>query len=103
VFLQNAIKTYFSQKGMNISLKYIDPSYLVRSTPANTTDRVYCGQLGRNAVHAAMSGRTNMVVACLLDHYVHLPLELVTRRRRKLDVHSEYWRSVLATTGQTLS
>ena len=103
VFLQKSIKTYLSQKSMNFSLKYIDPSYIVRSTPANTTDRVYCGQLGRNAVHAAMSGRTNMVVACLLDHYVHLPLELVTRRRRKLDVRSEYWRSVLATTGQRLS
>ncbi|WP_298068240.1 ATP-dependent 6-phosphofructokinase [uncultured Mailhella sp.] len=102
-FLQNAINTYFAKKDMSISLKYIDPSYLVRSTPANTTDRIYCGQLGRNAVHAAMTGRTNMVVACLLDHYVHLPLELVTRRRRKIDIRSEYWRSVLASTGQHLA
>ncbi len=102
-FLQNAIHTYLSQRNINFSLKYIDPSYIVRSTAANTTDRVYCGQLGRNAVHAAMSGRTNMVVACLLDHYVHLPLDIVTRRRRRLDIQSDYWRSVLATTGQNLT
>ena len=102
-FLQKAIKNYFAAKDMNVTVKYIDPSYIVRSMPANTNDRVYCGQLGRNAVHAAMAGKTNMVVARMQDRFVHLPLQLVTRRRRKIDVTSNYWRSVIATTGQKLA
>ena len=103
IFLQKAIKNYFSNKDMNVTVKYIDPSYIVRSVPANTNDRVYCGLLGRNAVHAAMAGKTNMVVARLLDRFVHLPLQLVTRRRRQIDIKSNYWRSVIATTGQRLA
>ncbi len=101
-FLQSSIKKYFSERGMNISIKYIDPSYIIRSMPANTNDRVYCGQLGRHAVHAAMAGKTNMVVARLLDRFVHLPLQLVTRRRRQIDTESNYWRAVISTTGQRL-
>ena len=103
LFLQKAIKNYFADKDMNVTVKYIDPSYIVRSVPANTNDRVYCGLLGRNAVHAAMAGKTNMVVARLLDRFVHLPLQLVTRRRRQIDIKSNYWRSVIATTGQRLA
>ena len=102
-FLQKAIKNYFAAKDMNVTVKYIDPSYIVRSMPANTNDRVYCGQLGRNAVHAAMAGKTNMVIARMQDRFVHLPLQLVTRRRRKIDITSNYWRSVIATTGQKLA
>lgn len=103
LFLQKAITNYFSAKDMPVTVKYIDPSYIVRSVPANTNDRVYCGLLGRNAVHAAMAGKTNMVVARLMDRFVHLPLQLVTRRRRQIDIKSNYWRSVIATTGQRLS
>lgn len=102
-FLQGAIKKYFAEKKMPVTLKYIDPSYIIRSVPANANDRVYCGFLGRHAVHAAMSGKTNMVVAKVLDRFVHLPLPLVTARRRRMDIHSGYWRSVLSATGQDLA
>ncbi len=98
--LRREIKRYLDQENIPFSMKYIDPSYIIRSVPANANDKVYCGFLGQNAVHAAMSGRTNMVVAKLLDRYVHLPLELVTRKRRKLNVRSEYWQAVLESTGQ---
>ena len=57
---------------MPISIKYIDPSYIIRSVPANANDRVYCGFLGQHAVHAAMAGRTEMVVAKIMDRYVHI-------------------------------
>jgi len=83
-------------------LKYIDPSYTIRSVPANANDRLYCGFLGQHAVHAAMSGKTGMVVAKIMDKFVHLPLELVTRKRRTLNTHSDLWQSVLETTGQHL-
>lgn len=100
-YLEQEIKKYFKEKQIPIGIKYIDPSYMIRACPANTADRVYCGFLGRNAVHAAMSGRTNMVIARLMDTYVHLPFHLVTAQRRKVNIHTDYWASVLAATGQT--
>ncbi len=102
-FLQGAIKDYFKRRNMPVTIKYIDPSYIIRSVPANANDRVYCGFLGRHAVHAAMAGKTNMVVAKFLDRFVHVPLPLVTLRRRKMDTRSTYWRSVLSATGQQLA
>ncbi|MDR3176875.1 MAG: ATP-dependent 6-phosphofructokinase [Desulfovibrio sp.] len=98
--LRSEIKNHLTAEGIPFSLKYIDPSYIIRSVPANANDKVYCGFLGQNAVHAAMAGRTNMVVAKLTGHYVHLPLEMVTRKRRNLNTQSAYWRAVLDSTGQ---
>ena len=68
---------------------------MIRSVPANANDRLYCGFLGQHAVHAAMSGKTGMVVANIMDKFVHLPLELVTRKRRTMSVRSDLWQSVL--------
>lgn len=98
--LRHEIKRYLNERGVEHSIKYIDPSYIIRSIPANANDRVYCGFLGQHAVHAAMAGRTGMVVAKLMERYVHLPLELVTRQRRLMNLCSEHWRSVLESTGQ---
>ncbi len=98
--LQAEIKQYFSEKNFPYVLKAIDPSYMIRATIANANDRVYCGFLGQYAVHAAMAGRTHMVVAKLQDQFVHLPLDLVTQSRRKLNITSELWRAVLESTGQ---
>ncbi len=99
-FLASEIKKYFKEKDFPYTLKLIDPSYLVRSVPANAGDRVYCGFLGRYAVDAAMAGKTDMVVAKLMDRFVHIPLDIVTMRRRTLEIKSPYWRSVLRATGQ---
>ncbi|MDL2207408.1 ATP-dependent 6-phosphofructokinase [Desulfovibrio sp. OttesenSCG-928-F20] len=98
--LRREIKDYLTGEGISFSMKYIDPSYIIRSVPANANDKVYCGFLGQNAVHAALAGKTNMVVAKLMERYVHLPLDLVTRKRRHLNIHSEYWQAVLESTGQ---
>ena len=98
--LKKEIKQYLADRNIPCSMKYIDPSYIIRAVPANANDSVYCGFLGQGAVHAAMAGKTNMVVAKLKDRYVHLPLELVIRKRRKINIHSEYWRAVLESTGQ---
>ena len=98
--LRAEIKSYFAAKNIPVGIKYIDPSYIIRSVPANANDRVYCGLLGQQAVHAAMAGKTNMVVAKLMGRYVHLPLSLVTLKRQKLNIASDYWRAVLESTGQ---
>ena len=98
--LRASVNSYLDARGMAHSIKYIDPSYIIRSIPANANDKVYCGFLGQYAVHAAMAGRTDMVVGKIQDRYVHLPLEMVTRKRRKLNIYSDLWRAVLESTGQ---
>jgi 6-phosphofructokinase 1 len=102
--LISEIKNYFKELDEPLTLKFIDPSYIIRSIPANSTDRVYCGLLGQHAMHAAMAGRTGMVVTKLQERFVHLPFDLVTSRRKKINIRSDYWRAVLESTGQrTLS
>ncbi|MBQ3060077.1 MAG: ATP-dependent 6-phosphofructokinase [Desulfovibrio sp.] len=98
--LRREIGRYLRERQVEHSIKYIDPSYIIRSVPANANDKVYCGFLGQYAVHAAMAGRTDMLVAKLQDRYVHLPLQLVTQRRRRMNIYSDLWRAVLESTGQ---
>ncbi len=98
--LTTEIKKYFNEKEIPFVLKAIDPSYMIRSVPANANDKVYCGFLGQHAMHAAMAGCTHMVVAKLQEQFVHLPLDIVTSSRRKLNIQSELWRAVLESTGQ---
>ncbi len=98
--LMREIGDYLGQRDIPHAFKYIDPSYLIRSIPANANDRVYCGFLGQFAVHAAMAGKTGMVVSKLYGRYVHLPLHLVTRRRKTLNRASLCWQAVLESTGQ---
>ncbi len=98
--LRREIAKHFKEIGQPVTLKFIDPSYIIRSVPANANDRIYCGFLGQHAVHAAMAGKTGMVVSKIRGHFVHLPLALVARKRRKLNIHSDYWRAVLESTGQ---
>lgn len=98
--LRNQISEHFAQKEVPITLKFIDPSYIIRSVPANANDRVYCGFLGQHAVHAGMAGKTGMVISKMRGHYIHLPLSLVTTGRRTLNIHSDYWRAVMESTGQ---
>ncbi|NJB69400.1 6-phosphofructokinase 1 [Desulfobaculum xiamenense] len=100
--LRREIKAHFERKGIEHTLKFIDPSYIIRSVPANANDRVYCGFLGQHAVHAAMSGKTGMVISKMRGHFIHLPLHLVTGQRRRINIGSDYWRSVLESTGQFL-
>jgi 6-phosphofructokinase 1 len=99
-FLQDEIKDYFKQRDMEINLKYIDPSYLIRSMPANYNDRIYCGFLGQNAVHAGMAGKTAMLVSRWHGHYVHIPISAAVGRRKDVELDSPLWRSVIESTGQ---
>jgi 6-phosphofructokinase 1 len=98
--LTRRFKAHFAGRGLEMNLKFIDPSYIIRSVPANAGDRVYCGFLGQHAVHAAMAGKTGMVVTQVKTSMAHLPLDLVTSRRRYLNVDSDYWSSVMEATGQ---
>ena len=98
--LAGEIKAYCKEKGLPINLKVIDPSYIVRAVPANTADSVYCGFLGRLAVHAGLAGKTGLMIGCVNDRFVHVPLPLVIGDRKHIDIASDYWQAVLDSTGQ---
>lgn len=100
LFLKSEITNHFRNTGMPVEVKYIDPSYIIRSLPANADDSVFCFQLAENAVHAAMSGRTEIVVSIWNGHFVHVPGRLVVSERKKVDVAGLLWQSVLDNTGQ---
>jgi 6-phosphofructokinase 1 len=100
IFLRDEIKAYFSGSGVDISLKYIDPSYTIRSLPAVAHDSAFCLLLGHNAVHAGMSGRTGMVVGFWNHQFTHVPISLAVSSRKKIDPDGSLWSSVLASTGQ---
>ena len=100
IYLKHTIQNYFSGKGTDISIKYIDPSYMIRSLPANANDRVFCNFLGRNAVHAGMAGKTDLVIGHWNNHFVHIPLKTVAGKRKRIDPKGMLWRSALEATGQ---
>ncbi len=100
LFLRDRIGAFFAGRKMEATVKFIDPSYTIRSVPASPQDNVFCSRLAQNAVHAAMAGKTAMLVGRWHGSFVHLPLELVTNGRRRVDPRGELWHSVLETTGQ---
>jgi 6-phosphofructokinase 1 len=98
--MKTKIKDYFKKIKMEANVKYIDPSYMIRSVHANGDDNVFCLILAQNAVHAGMSGRTEMVIGYRNDHFVHLPMKLITSERKKVSPNSRLWKTVLDTTRQ---
>ena len=100
LFLKDKIKQWFKEKDTPVSIKYIDPSYIIRSLPANANDSVFCGFLGREAVHAGMAGKTKLLVSFWNNHYVHIPMDASSGKRKKLDPQGRLWQSVLEATGQ---
>jgi 6-phosphofructokinase 1 len=99
-YLRDRIVDHLGSAGLAPSVRYIDPSYAIRSVPANAYDKAYCLRLAHNAVHAAMSGRTAMVVGRLRRRFVHIPMSLAVSRRNQVDPHGDLWMSVLEATGQ---
>ena len=100
LFLRDRIRAYFKEAGMHVDLKYIDPSYTIRSMPANPRDSAYCLLLGHNAVHAGMTGRTNMLVGFWKGDYTHVPVPLAASSRKKIDPDGRLWSNVISCTGQ---
>jgi 6-phosphofructokinase 1 len=103
LFLKERIVAYFGEKGMEVNLKYIDPSYLVRSAPASPTDSVYCERLGNNAVHAAMAGKTMVLIGLVNGEFVHLPMAVAVLNRSHVDPEGALWRDAVDATQQPFS
>lgn len=100
LYLKQQIVAHFAQRSVEMSVKYIDPSYIIRSMPANPSDSIYCARLGSNAVHAAMAGRTGCLVGLVNNRFVHVPIAVATRERNHVDPESPLWRDLVEATGQ---
>ena len=100
--LRQQIIDHFAAAGLELNIRYIDPSYAIRSVPANSYDSVYCIRLAHAAVHAAMAGRTKIVVGSWRGRFVHIPIELAISRRNQVDPYGDLWMSVLEATGQPM-
>lgn len=102
VYLRDEIKKYFASKNIPIDLKYCDPSYQIRSAVTIASDSVYCERLGNNAVHAAMAGKTKMVVGLVHDKFVYIPTKMAIASRNFVDPEGALWRDALDATGQPI-
>ncbi len=100
LYLKDQIVQRFKMSGNELNLKYIDPSYIIRSMPANPHDSAFCLMLGHNAVHAGMAGKTNMVVGNWQRQFTHVPIDLAVTARRKIEPEGRLWSNVVSCTGQ---
>lgn len=98
ILLKDKIKSHFKAKQEEVNVKYFDLSYTIRSVPAHGSDAVFCAILAQNAVHAAMAGRTDMIIGHWGEHFTHVPITLATKQRKKIDPDSQLWTSVKAAT-----
>jgi 6-phosphofructokinase 1 len=99
-FLREKIDAYFKTQNIPVVIRYFDPSYFVRSGPANSEDSILCDLFARNAVHAAMAGKTGLVIGYLHDEFIHVPIDRLIAHRKSVDPTGPVWAAVLAATGQ---
>lgn len=102
IFLREEIANHLRKRGHMFGMKYIDPSYMIRSVKANAGDAIFCDNLARNAVHAGMAGKTDVVIGLWHGIYTHVPIPLTVRGRKKIHPESYLWRGVVAATGQPM-
>ena len=100
LLLRDKINQYLASSDLSVTLKYIDPSYIIRSTPPNFSDKLYCDHLARAAVHAAMAGKGGMLIGHWHSHLTHVPMEALENESRQLDLQSDLWFSLLESTRQ---
>ncbi len=100
IFLKEKILDFFEKEGIESNVKYIDPSYIIRSAPADSFDSIYCARLGAHAVHAAMAGKTQLLIGLMNNRFVHLPINIAVGSRNHVDLEGALWRDVLENTRQ---
>ena len=102
LFLKKEISAFFKNLNREVNIKYINPGYMIRSAPAIPSDSIYCARLGNHAVHAAMAGKTKMLISLVNNNFVHIPIHLAVSRQKKVDIEGTLWRDVLEATGQPM-
>jgi 6-phosphofructokinase 1 len=97
-FLRDRIRQHFVEQRLPVVIRYLDPSYYIRSVPASTVDSALCDSFARHAVHAAMAGKTDMIVGLQHGVFIHVPIPMATKQRKRLSM--EEWAAVVTATGQ---
>lgn len=100
IFLKDQICYYFREESIGLSLKYIDPSYLIRSVPANTADRLVSDQMARYVAQAAMAGNTEVLIGMVNNMFLHVPICTAIAEKERMEVTGDLWTNVLLSTGQ---
>mmetsp|Transcript_20859 Transcript_20859/g.30322 ORF Transcript_20859/g.30322 Transcript_20859/m.30322 type:complete len:120 (+) Transcript_20859:1433-1792(+) len=100
LWLKGQIVDHFKTTKEDMTLKYIDPTYMIRTVAANASDNLYCGVLGQNAVHGAFAGLSGFTVGLINTYYVYIPMGEISVGRMRVDVHSRMWHRVISTTRQ---
>ena len=100
LFLRERIEGHFKAQKIPMVMRYFDPNYLVRSSPANAGDSILCDLFARHAAHAAMAGKTGLVIGFLHDRFIHVPIQQLAHEEKRLDPEGPAWSAVLAATGQ---
>ena len=100
IFLREQIDKYFKAENIPVIIRYFDPSYSIRSCPADAEDSILCDLYARNAVHAAMAGKTGLVIGYIHDTFIHVPIDLLTKKSKRVDLNGWEWRAAIAATGQ---
>jgi 6-phosphofructokinase 1 len=99
-FLRDKLPEAFRAQGISVSLKDIDPSYMIRSLPANARDANFCLRLGHAAVHAGMAGKTDTVIGSWRRRLTYVPIPMAVSSRKTVDTDGYLWQTVLSVTGQ---
>jgi 6-phosphofructokinase 1 len=103
IFLRDRFRQHFAARQTPVNVRYIDPSYIIRGLMANTQDAVLCDRLARHAVHAAMAGKSGLIIGLLNDRFIHVPVHMAVEGRKQVVPSSSLWNAVLSSTGQPLS
>jgi 6-phosphofructokinase 1 len=103
ILLRDRIQEHYAAQKQEVNVKYIDPSYMIRSLPANPSDSIFCARLGSNAVHAAMAGKSEILISQVHGQLVHVPITLAVSKRNSIDPDGPLWRDVIDATGQPRS
>ncbi len=101
-FLRQVAAAHLAERGLAANVRYVDPSYTIRSLPANAWDRVLCDRMARAAAHAAMAGKTDLMIGYRLGSVFHVPIPAVVAGKARMDLGGELWSAVLAHTRQPI-
>lgn len=99
-YLRDKLNQYFAERSISVAVKYIDPSYMIRAAPAHPFDMLHCVRFAQNAVHAAMAGKSGMLIGYWHGHMTHVPLQALEGREQRISPQGELWFNVLEMTGQ---
>jgi len=102
LLLRERIEAHFKEANIPVTMRYFDPSYRIRSSPANAADSILCDLYARNAVHAAMAGKTGLVIGYMHDVFIHIPIEMLVLEKKRIDPGGFWWKAALAATGQPM-